>query len=251
MSASEAVVRFEAVSKAFGQTKVLDQASFDVAGGTATCILGRSGTGKSVTLKLMIGLMKPDGGTITINGQDIGTTDARTLAGVRRAVGFMFQNGALFDSMSVGQNIGFPLKRHTDHSDAKIREHVERQLAEVGLEDQYDKMPSELSGGMRKRVALARALVFEPSVVLVDEPSAGLDPITSTEIDNLLLRLKSDAGVTLVVVTHNIASARRIADQNIMLGQGRIVARGTMCELEESDDELVRRFLGSGEGHSG
>ncbi len=238
-------IRFENVSKAFGDLKVLDDVSFDIAPGTGFCLLGRSGTGKSVTLKSIIGLLKPDSGQIFIDGEEITQLASRELSRLRLRVGFLFQNAALFDSISVGENVAFTMRRNTDHSDSAIRKIAAEKLADVGLDGQYEKMPSALSGGMRKRAGLARALALDPSILLVDEPSAGLDPITSLEIDSLLMRLKAKEGVTLVVVTHNIPSARRIGDELAMLHEGRIIARGSVGELDRSEDEMVKKFMRS------
>jgi len=238
-------IRFEHVSKAFGHLKVLDDVSFEISPGTAFCLLGRSGTGKSVTLKHIIGLLKPDKGRVYVEEEDITELDSRELTRVRLRMGFLFQNAALFDSISVGENVAFTMRRNTKHSDSTIREIAERKLAEVGLDGQYDKMPASLSGGMRKRAGLARALALDPPILLVDEPSAGLDPITSREIDSLLMRLKSKQGVTLVVVTHNIPSARRLGDELAMLQEGRIIARGSVSDLDRSRDETVKLFMQS------
>ena len=225
------------VTKTFGDRKVLDDVTLDIRSGTAFCLLGRSGTGKSVTLKHIIGLMKPDRGHVFVHGRDVTALEGRELAEVRRSMGFLFQNSALFDSISVGENVAFPLRRHTDWPDARIRE-------VVGLEKDYDKMPADLSGGMRKRAGLARAMALDPDILLVDEPSAGLDPITADEIDELLVDRKKK-GTTLVVVTHNIPGARHIGDEFGMLHEGRVIARGTSEELEQSEHELVRAFMRS------
>ena len=184
---------FEDVTKSFGARKVLDRVSFEVPRGTACCILGRSGTGKSVTLKHIVGLIKPDEGHVRVHGEDVPTLNARELSRVRRGIGFLFQNAALFDSITVGENVAFPMRRHTDLPDVDIRDRARQKLESVGLGKDYDKMPSELSGGMRKRAGLARAMALDPDLLLVDEPSAGLDPITSAEIDDLLLSLKNGA----------------------------------------------------------
>lgn len=248
MSSNDAAIAFEHVSKSFGDKQVLTDVSFRIARGSAFCILGRSGTGKSVTLKLMIGLLRPEDGKVFVRGKDITALESRELAEVRKGAGFLFQNAALFDSLSVGENVAFPLRRHTNKSEQEIEECVRQKLAQVGLEGEYDKMPAELSGGMRKRAALARALALDPPILLVDEPSAGLDPITSEEIDDLLLRLKSEHDTTLVVVTHNIPSARRISDDVVVLDQGRIIARGAPSELEQSEQEMVREFMKSRQG---
>lgn len=239
----EPVIRFEHVSKSFGKVKVLDDVSFEVPRGRAFCLLGRSGTGKSVTVKQLIGLIKPDQGRIFIEGEEITRLEGQELARVRKRMGFLFQYSALFDSISVGENVAFPLRRHTDYSEEEIRELAQRELERVGLAEVYDKMPVEISGGMRKRVGLARAMVLDPSILLVDEPSSGLDPVTAAEIDELLLDLKLREKTTLVIVTHNIPSARRIGDELAMLHQGRILAHGTPEQLEDSEHELVREFM--------
>jgi len=240
----EPVIRLDHVTKAFGRQTVLDDVSIDVAAGTAFCLLGRSGTGKSVTLKHIIGLMQPDKGRVLVHGIDMASIRGRELAKARRRMGFLFQNAALFDSISVGENVAFPLRRHTKWREARIREVATQKLADVGLEHDYQKMPSDLSGGMRKRAGLARAMALDPEVLLVDEPSAGLDPITAEEIDALLVHLK-EQGTTLVVVTHNIPSARRVGDTLAMLHEGKVIARGTAAELEQSEHELVRTFMRS------
>jgi phospholipid/cholesterol/gamma-HCH transport system ATP-binding protein len=240
-------IKLDHVTKAFDNHKVLDDVTLDVDAGTAFCLLGRSGTGKSVTLKHIIGLMRPDKGHVFVHGKDVTALSGRDLADVRRSMGFLFQNAALFDSISVGENVAFPLRRHTDWPEAKIREVARARLADVGLEDDYEKMPAELSGGMRKRAGLARAMALDPDILLVDEPSAGLDPITAGEIDQLLADLKKK-GTTLVVVTHNIPSARHIADELAVLHEGRVIARGTPAELDRSDDEIVRAFMQSQSG---
>jgi phospholipid/cholesterol/gamma-HCH transport system ATP-binding protein len=179
-----------------------------------------------------------------VEGEEITRLNARGIARVRRRMGFLFQNAALFDSISVGENVAFPLRRHTRLRDREIRERAQAKLRDVGLESVYDRMPAELSGGMRKRAGLARAMALDPSILLVDEPSAGLDPITSHEIDELLLARRR-AGTTLLVVTHNIPSARVLGDRLIVLEGGRIVAEGSVGELEASSEPLVRAFMGS------
>jgi phospholipid/cholesterol/gamma-HCH transport system ATP-binding protein len=242
---AQPAVCLQDVTKSFGTHVVLDRVSFDVPSGTACCILGRSGTGKSVTLKHIIGLMKPDSGHVLVNGVDVPALSSRELSRVRKGIGFLFQNAALFDSISVGENVAFPMRRHTTLSDADIRGRVQQKLDAVGLGDQARKMPADLSGGMRKRAGLARAMALDPPLLLVDEPSAGLDPITAGEIDDLLLRLKEEEHTTLVVVTHNIPSARTIGDELLMLHEGRILVRGTADELSATDNEIVRAFMRS------
>jgi phospholipid/cholesterol/gamma-HCH transport system ATP-binding protein len=238
-------VCLEHVTKTFGSRRVLDDVSFEVPAGCGFVILGRSGTGKSVTLRHIIALVRPDTGRVFVEGEEISALDGAPLSVARRKIGFLFQSAALFDSISVGENVAFPMRRHTKLKDAEIRTRARDKLASVGLGNEYDKMPGALSGGMRKRAGLARALALDPRILLVDEPSAGLDPITADEIDELLLELKRDGGTTLIVVTHNITSARRLGDQLAMLHEGRIVAQGSPAELDRSDNELVRAFMTS------
>lgn len=242
-------VRVDGVSKAFGGHRVLDDVSFEVPAGSGVIILGRSGTGKSVMLRHIVRLVAPDRGRVFVGGDEISALSGPELSRVRRKIGFLFQNAALFDSISVGENVAFPLRRHTRLSDREIRERAAEKLAAVGLESEYDKMPAELSGGMRKRAGLARAMALDPPLLLVDEPSAGLDPITGDEIDELLLGLKRQGGTTLVVVTHDIASAKRLGDTLLVLHEGRIAASGTAADLERSQDPTVRAFMSS--QHSG
>ena len=237
-------VRLEHVSKRFGERTVLDDVSFAIGNGRAFCLLGRSGTGKSVTLRHIIGLVHPDRGQVFVAGRDITPLRGRELAGVRRHMGFLFQNAALFDSMTVGDNVAFPMRRHTDWPDDRIRSRAREKLAAVGLDRDFDKMPADLSGGMRKRAGLARAMALDPDILLVDEPSAGLDPITAAEIDDLLLETKR-AGTTLVMVTHNIPSARAVGDDLGVLHDGKLLARGSIAELDASDHPLVQAFMHS------
>jgi phospholipid/cholesterol/gamma-HCH transport system ATP-binding protein len=244
MNPKEPAVRLENVSKSFNGHKVLDGISLDVSAGTGFCLLGRSGTGKSVTLRHIIGLMKPDRGRVLVLGHDVTALGRKKLVAVRRRMGFLFQNAALFDSVTVGENVAFPLRRHTRWPTRKIHEVAAAKLADVGLAGDFDKMPAELSGGMRKRAGLARAMALDPDILLVDEPSAGLDPITADEIDQLLVGLKK-TGTTIVMVTHNIPSARHVADELAVLHDGRLIARGTAEELDRSDEPLVRAFMRS------
>lgn len=244
-----AAIRLEHVFKSFNGHHVLNDVSFEVKPGEGFCILGRSGTGKSVTLKHMIGLLSPDRGRVFVEGTDITALNSTALTPMRRRMGFVFQNGALFDSISVGENVAFVVRRHERLSEREIRSRATEKLARVGLERDYDRMPSALSGGMRKRAGLARAMALDPPILLVDEPSAGLDPITSEEIDNLLLDLKVRDKTTLVIVTHNIPSARRLADTMIMLHDGRVAASGPSREFEQNPDPLVQAFVHS--SHSG
>ncbi len=248
-SGAAVAVRLDGVSKSFGTRRVLDNVSFEVAAGSGFVILGRSGTGKSVTLRHIIGLMRPDAGRVFVEADEISALAGAELSRVRRKIGFLFQSAALFDSISVGENVAFPLRRHTKLTESEITSRAREKLAAVGLPDEFDKMPGALSGGMRKRAGLARALALDPKILLVDEPSAGLDPITADEIDTLLFELKKEHGATLVVVTHNIPSARKLGDELLMLHEGRIAAQGTPADLDRSSDEMVRAFMTS--RHSG
>jgi phospholipid/cholesterol/gamma-HCH transport system ATP-binding protein len=238
-------VVLQGVTKSFGTRRVLDDVSFEVASGCGFVILGRSGTGKSITLKHIVGLVRPDRGRVCVGDDEISSLAGSELSRVRRGIGFLFQSAALFDSISVGENVAFPLRRHTRLADREIRERAVAKLEAVGLGGEYDKMPADLSGGMRKRAGLARALALDPPIVLVDEPSAGLDPITADEIDRLLLDLKERGRTTLIVVTHNIPSARRLGDELIVLHEGRVIARGSPQDLERSGDPTVRLFMQS------
>ena len=236
-------VELRNVTKSFGTFRVLDDVSLAIGVGRSICILGRSGTGKSVTLKHIVGLLRPDSGRVLIEGQDITDLTGRELSKVRQRIGFLFQNAALFDSIGVGANVEFPLRRHTKLGDEEIRSRARQLLAQVGLERDYDKMPADLSGGMKKRAGLARALALEPAILLADEPSAGLDPVTAGEIDALLVDLKRRSKTTLVVVTHNIPSARAIGDELVFLHQARIIERGSPEALDRSSVPLVRQFM--------
>jgi len=240
-------IRFEHVSKSFGTRTVLDDVSFEVPSATAFCLLGRSGTGKSVTLRHIVGLVQPDSGHVFVETHDMASLTSRDLAEARVHMGFLFQSAALFDSMSVGENVAFPMRRHTDWSAAEIRARAEQKLAAVGLEREFDTMPADLSGGMRKRAGLARAMALDPRILLVDEPGAGLDPITAGEIEALLLETKRQ-GTTLVVVTHDIPSARVIGDAFAVLHEGRLLASGALAVLDASQDPLVQAFMQSRTG---
>jgi len=237
------VVELRDVTKSFGHRRVLDDLCLTVARGHSLCILGRSGTGKSVTLKHIVGLVKPDAGRVFVEGQDITSMPMAALSQVRRRIGFLFQNAALFDSISVGENVAFPLRRHTRIGDTEIRSRARDLLGQVGLGNEYDMMPADLSGGMRKRAGLARALALEPAILLADEPSAGLDPVTAAEIDALLVDLKRRSNTTMVVVTHNIPSARTIADQFVFLHEGRVLGRGSADDLDRNTSPLVKEFM--------
>ncbi|MBV9468485.1 MAG: ABC transporter ATP-binding protein [Abitibacteriaceae bacterium] len=221
---------------------ILDRVSFTVPERSITCIMGVSGTGKTTLLRLMEGLLKPDSGQILIDGQDIVTMKERELNEVRRRMGFVFQYGALFDSLTIAQNVGFGLEQQR-RPQAEIAEVVTQRLREVGLPDIKDKFPSEISGGMRKRVAMARALATQPKIVLYDEPTSGLDPVMARVIDDLIVNLRDRAGTTNVVVSHHLPSILRIADRILMLHNAQIVANGTPEEVQKSDSPIVQQFL--------
>ncbi len=225
-------ISLEHVTKSFGEKHVLCDVSLAIQEGEAVCLLGRSGTGKSVTLKLMIALLKPDKGRVWIGDQDISRLEREELSQVRRKMGFLFQSAALFDSLSLHDNLALPLLRMTDKSKPQIEETVHKVLCEVGLADDAQTMPADLSGGMKKRAGLARALMLEPEILLIDEPSSGLDAITASEIDELLLHRKMRHKTTLVIVTHDPHGARRVGDRFAVLDQGSLIAFGSSQELE-------------------
>jgi phospholipid/cholesterol/gamma-HCH transport system ATP-binding protein len=238
-----AAIALEHVSKFFGTRQVLRDVSLEVERGEAVCILGRSGTGKSVTLKLMISLLKPDTGHVWIGDEDIAQLNAEGLSRVRRKMGFLFQSAALFDSLTLHGNLALPLHRLTDKSKAEIEETIERVLGEVGLAGDKNKMPVELSGGMKKRAGLARAMVLDPEILLIDEPSSGLDAITAEEIDDLLLRQKILQKTTMVIVTHDVRGARRVGDRFAVLDQGNLIGPCRPAELEHHESEIVRKLV--------
>jgi phospholipid/cholesterol/gamma-HCH transport system ATP-binding protein len=212
--------------------------------GETLAVLGRSGSGKSVLLKLIIGLEKPDSGSVRIHGDDIAGLALDQIGEIRKKIGFLFQHAALYDSLTVEQNVAFPLQHHKKKMSSSEREDRVRQLlAEVGMLDGFEKMPSDISGGMQKRVGLARALALEPDILLLDEPTAGLDPISSAEIDDLILKLQGEHHMASIVVTHDLHSAKTIAGRLALLNEGTVVIEGSFEQLQESDVEFVREFL--------
>ncbi len=236
-------VQVESLSKSFGEQTVLKGLSLEVGRGETLSVLGRSGTGKSVLLKLIIGLHKPDSGSIRVNGEDVTKLKLKELNEVRKKVGFLFQQAALYDSLTIEENVGFPMRRHSSMSDEESRKRVRELLAGVGMEKDAHKLPGELSGGMQKRVGLARALALEPDILLFDEPTAGLDPITAAEIDDLILRLQKERHMTSVVVTHDIHSARAVSDRVALMRDGQLLIEGTFEDLQKSRDPFVMQFL--------
>jgi len=206
--------------------------------------LGRSGTGKSVSLRIIIGLEKPDSGSVRIHGQEITGLSLDQLGEIRKKMGFLFQHAALYDSLTIEQNVAFPLLHHRKEMSSNERsERAKQLLAEVGLDGQYDKMPSDISGGMQKRAGLARALALEPDILLLDEPTAGLDPISSDEINELVLKLQQEHHMASIVVTHDLHSAKTISNRLALLDKGNVVIEGSFEELQSSDIEFVKEFL--------
>jgi phospholipid/cholesterol/gamma-HCH transport system ATP-binding protein len=241
---SAPVVAVEDLHKSFGSQKVLNGISLTVSRGETLAVLGRSGTGKSVLLKLIIGLQQPDSGSVRIHGQDIAGLALDPLGEIRKKMGFLFQHAALYDSLTVEQNVAFPLQHHKKNmSKSEQGDRVKELLAEVGMEGDLDKMPSDISGGMQKRVGLARALALEPDILLLDEPTAGLDPISSAEIDDLVLKLQEEHHMASIVVTHDLHSAKTIASRLALLNEGSVVIEGDFEELQKSDIEFVKEFL--------
>jgi phospholipid/cholesterol/gamma-HCH transport system ATP-binding protein len=236
-------VEFIDVVKRFGRNTVLDGLSMGIPDGLITMILGPSGTGKSVCIKHIVGLLYPDEGDVLVNGMSIPDMTDDQLFETRKKFGVLFQDGALFGSMNLYDNVAFPLRQHTEKSEDEIREIVSRRLREVGLGGAEEKMPNELSGGMRKRAGFARALVLEPQIVLFDEPDSGLDPVRTALLCDLIKEVHQENGGTYIVITHDIASARRTPDYMCILWRGKIVEAGMRQELFESENQFVRQFL--------
>jgi len=238
------VVAVEKLEKTFGTLRVLDGLTLSVNRGETLAVLGRSGTGKSVLLRIVIGLETPDSGSVRLQGQDIAGLGMDQMSAIRMKMGFLFQHAALYDSLTVGENVAFPLEHHRrDLSRNDRADRVRQLLAEVGMERAIDKMPSDISGGMQKRVGLARALALDPEILLLDEPTAGLDPISSGEIDELILKLQREHHMASIVVTHDLHSARTIANRLALLDKGKVVAEGEFEDLQQSDIAFVKEFL--------
>jgi phospholipid/cholesterol/gamma-HCH transport system ATP-binding protein len=237
------MIEVRGLQKSFDGQKILDGLSFRIENGESVVIIGRSGGGKSVLLKHLIGLLQPDSGEVLIDGQNIEFMNERQLLRVRRNFGMVFQGAALFDSMTVAENVAFGLRRHEHLTESEIAKRVANILEIVDLPGAENKKPAELSGGMRKRVGLARAVVYEPQIVLYDEPTTGLDPIASDSIDNMIMRVHRQLKVTTVVVTHDMRSARRVGERILMLHEKKIYASGTPDEFFRSQDPIVRQFV--------
>ena len=231
------------LQKSYGSQKILDGVSFRIVNGESVVIIGRSGGGKSVLLKHLIGLLKPDSGEVLIDGENIELMNERQLLRIRRNFGMVFQGAALFDSMTVAENVAFGLRRHEHLTEVEISKRVAETLEMVDLPGTEDKNPAELSGGMRKRVGLARAIIYEPKIVLYDEPTTGLDPIVSDSIDKLIIRVRDTLKVTSIVVTHDMRSARRVGNRVMMLHEKKLYANATPQEFFASQDPIVRQFV--------
>jgi phospholipid/cholesterol/gamma-HCH transport system ATP-binding protein len=240
---SEIVIDIEHLKKSFGKTEILKDINLQVERGETVVTLGKSGTGKSVTLKCIVGLIYPDSGKVNVLGKDIPELTYEALQHVRKKIGFVFQSAALYDSMSVRENIEFPLDRNSDLDKEGITKRVEEVLNDVGLSDAIDKMPSELSGGMRKRLGVARTIALKPEIMLWDEPTTGLDPATAREISNLIVDMQKKYKVSSIVVTHDMICAKIVADRILVLKDGTYANSGTYDELLKSDDEFVRSFF--------
>jgi phospholipid/cholesterol/gamma-HCH transport system ATP-binding protein len=238
-----AVIRFESVCKRFGDKVVLQDLNLTVRRGETLAIMGPSGIGKSVTLRHAVGLIQPDSGRVLVEGRDLATIERADLVELRKRMGYLFQEGALINWLSVGENVALPLRENTDLADQEIRERVEAKLALVQMQGTYDQMPPSLSGGMRKRVGLARALVTDPEILFFDEPNTGLDPEISMSVNHLIRELAEGIRITSIVVTHLVSCILVVADRVALIDQGRVFAEGPPEEFIRSDNERVQRFL--------
>jgi phospholipid/cholesterol/gamma-HCH transport system ATP-binding protein len=245
----QSMIEIKNVFKRFKDNQVLKGVDLTINRGQTTVILGRSGCGKSVLLKLIMGLLKPDRGEILVNGDNVASMNDRQLSGLRKKFGMLFQASALFDSMTVDENVGLGLREHTKLGEEEIRKRVGEKLRMVGLSEVEDKKPATLSGGMKKRVGLARAIAMDPEYVLYDEPTTGLDPIMADVINELIISLRNRLTITSIAVTHDIVSAYKIADRIAMLHEGKIIFMGTPEEVRKTDNPVVRQFVeGNAEG---
>lgn len=237
------MIEFKDVHKAFGPKRVLQGFSLVVPEGETMVIIGYSGTGKSVAIKHIVGLLTPDSGTVTVDGLDVPSLNRRQLYTLRSSIGYVFQFAALFDSLSIGDNVAMALRKQGKMNEEQIRQRVADVLDLVDLPNVEDRFPAELSGGMRKRVGLARAIALQPKYILYDEPTTGLDPVTSAVIDQLMIRMRERLGVTSIVITHDMRSAYRVGTRIAMLYEGRVRQVGTVEEIQNSSDEIVRQFV--------
>jgi phospholipid/cholesterol/gamma-HCH transport system ATP-binding protein len=243
------LISIRGLQKAFGEQKVLQGVDLDIGHGESVVVIGSSGTGKSVLLKHIIGLLRPDAGTVTVGGEVVSELGRRDLAALRQRMGMLFQYAALFDSMNVRENVAFALRQHTSWKENRIRDRVAEVLRWVGLQGVEEKSPSELSGGMKKRVGLARAIALGPEIILYDEPTTGLDPILADQINDLILDLAERLNVTSITITHDMVSAYKVADRIAMLYRGRIEETGTPEEIQSTSNPVVQQFInGRAEG---
>ncbi len=240
------MIKIVDLSKAFNHLVVLDRVTLDIPDGETLAVIGPSGCGKSTLLRLILGLETIDFGQILVDGQDVGKLNEEGLIKLRQKIGMVFQSSALFDSLSVFENVAFPLREHTDLDDGEIKDIVENKLAMVELYGKGEIMPSELSGGMQKRVSIARALAFDPKIILYDEPTTGLDPITSSTIEALINKLAGDLKVISIVVTHQLSTIFRTAHKIIMLDNGKFIVGGTVEQVKRSQDPVISRFINAG-----
>jgi phospholipid/cholesterol/gamma-HCH transport system ATP-binding protein len=239
----DVVISIRDLYKAFGDNEVLRGLDLDVHEKENVAVLGRSGTGKSVLIKIVCGLLKPDSGGVNVLGEEVELLNGKQLQELRLQIGFSFQNSALYDSMTVRENLAFPLVRHAKHLTKKeVKEQIERVLNEVGLIQTINQMPSELSGGQRKRIGIARTLILRPKIMLYDEPTSGLDPITSIEINNLINQVKHKFNTTSIIITHDLTCAKTTGDTVAMLYDGKFIKKGTFDEVFASDDERIQQF---------
>lgn len=240
---NDVVISIKDLYKAFGENEVLRGLDLEVHNNENVAVLGRSGTGKSVLIKIVCGLLKPDSGEVNVLGQEVELLNAKQLQELRLQIGFSFQSSALYDSMTVRENLAFPLVRHAKHLTRKeAKEQIERVLDEVGLLQTINQMPSELSGGQRKRIGIARTLILRPKIMLYDEPTSGLDPITSIEINNLINQVKHKFNTTSIIITHDLTCAKTTGDKVAMLYEGKFIKKGTFDEVFASDDERIQNF---------
>jgi len=243
MNQNDYNIVFKDIYKSFGRKQVLKGLNLSIRRGETIVVLGRSGCGKSVTLKILLGLLRLDSGQVYLDGEEISDLSEKKMVDIRKKIGMLFQGSALFDSLTVGENVAFALTEHSDKSKNEISEIVRRNLQFVELEGSENLMPSELSGGMKKRVALARAMAYQPEILLYDEPTTGLDPITATTINALIRKTQKEYGVTSVVVTHELDSGFSVADRVAVMDGGRVLEIGTIEDIKSSKNEFVRTFI--------